>query len=165
MPISPTYTVPLASTARPTGMLNRTALLGCLVLLMSFFPADKAGLFDNCPISRLVDFGGTLGSQPAITLAGVLLVSILVTAETAAVLVRLRFTLLFIAGFSAAAILLNGLYGISKNEATPSWCLWSCASTATIWLLFYLGADVARITAVAWSPSRRGMSTSMSTTS
>ena len=27
--------------------------------------------------------------------------------------------------FDSAAILLNRLYGISKNQATPSWCLCS----------------------------------------
>jgi len=56
-----------------------------------------------------------------------------------------RFTLLFVAGFAAAAMLLSGLYGISKNDATPSWCLWSTAITAALWLTLYLLADVARI--------------------
>jgi predicted acyltransferase len=53
-----------------------------------------------------------------------------------------RFTLLFIAGTAAGALLLNGLYGISKNNATPSWCLWACAITAALWLLFYFISDV-----------------------
>ncbi len=128
---------------------QRTALLGCFVLLMSLYPADKAGLFDHWFVSRFVDVGGTLGSLPAITLAGVLLATILVTADTATVAARIRFTLLFIGGCAAAAVLLNGLYGISKNAATPSWCLWSCVSTATLWLIFYLCADVGRVTALA----------------
>ena len=128
---------------------HRTALLGCVALLMCFFAADKAGFFDNCPISHFVDFGTTLGSQPAITVAGVLLATILLTADTVATAARVRFTLLFIAGFSAAALLLNGLYGISKNEATPSWCFWSCANTATFWLIFYLLADVRGLTRLA----------------
>jgi predicted acyltransferase len=55
---------------------------------------------------------------------------------------RGRFTLWFVLGCSAAALLLNGLYGISKNQATPSWCFWSCAITAALWYLFYLVADV-----------------------
>jgi predicted acyltransferase len=37
---------------------------------------------------------------------------------------------------------LHGLYGINKNSATPSWCLWACAITAALWLLFYFLADV-----------------------
>ena len=55
---------------------------------------------------------------------------------------RITFTTLFIAGFAAGALLLQGLYGINKNSATPSWCLWACAITATLWLLFYYGCDV-----------------------
>jgi heparan-alpha-glucosaminide N-acetyltransferase len=39
-------------------------------------------------------------------------------------------------------LLANGLYGISKNNATPSWCLWSAAITAALWLVFYLWIDV-----------------------
>lgn len=34
--------------------------------------------------------------------------------------------------------MLDGLYGINKNAATPSWCLWACAITAAIWLLLHL---------------------------
>jgi len=127
---------------------QRTALLGCVVLLMCFFPGDKAGLFDNFFVSKFVDLGGSLGSQAAITVAGVLLATILITPDTATPRSRLRFTLLFMGGFAAAAILVNGLYGISKNEATPSWCLWSCVSTSAIWLLFYLVMDAGRLTAV-----------------
>jgi predicted acyltransferase len=39
-------------------------------------------------------------------------------------------------------MLTTGLYGISKNNATPAWCLWSSAITAALWLIFYLWVDV-----------------------
>ncbi len=99
---------------------NRTALLGSVALLMSLYVADRHGAFDHFWLNHYVGVGGTLGSQAAITVSGILLVSILLTPETATVQVRLRFTILYIAGFSAAALLLNGLYGINKNSATPS---------------------------------------------
>jgi predicted acyltransferase len=73
---------------------------------------------------------------------GVLLASILVAADIATVWARARFTLLFALSCAAGAMLLNGLYGISKNNATPSWCLWSCAITAILWLGFYFMSDV-----------------------
>jgi predicted acyltransferase len=120
---------------------NRTALLGCAVLLMCLFPADKKGAFDNFWLGNYVGIGETLGSQGAITVAGILLASILLAPEAASHWLRTKFTLLYIAGFSAAALLLRGLYGISKNSATPSWCLWSCAITGALWLLFYHLAD------------------------
>ena len=124
---------------------HRTALLACLALLMCLYPADKTGLFDGLALSNLVGIGETLGSQGAITVAGVLLASILLTTDTATVAARVRFTLLFIAGCAAAAIVTKGLYGINKNEATPAWCFWSCAVTAALWLIFYLVTDVRRM--------------------
>ncbi|HUB68415.1 MAG TPA: DUF5009 domain-containing protein [Candidatus Methylacidiphilales bacterium] len=124
---------------------NRTALLGATVLLMCLYPADKNGFFDNFFLGNYVGIGDTLGSQAAITLAGVLLASILVAPRTATDGRRAQFTFLFIIGFSIAAMLLRGLYGINKDDATPSWCLWACAITAALWLIFYFISDVWRI--------------------
>jgi predicted acyltransferase len=127
---------------------HRTALLGCAVLLFCLFPADKTGLFHNFPLSRYVGIGTTLGSLAGIALSGVLLASMLIATNGAGVGARLRFTLLFIGGFAAAALLVNGLYGIDKNAATPSWCLWACAITAALWLFFYFLTDGRRKTSL-----------------
>jgi predicted acyltransferase len=121
---------------------RRTALLGCIALLFCLYPADRKGAFENFWLAHWVGIGEMLGSHAAITLAGVLLATILLTTDTAAPGTRARFTLLFTAGCSAGALLLHRLYGINKNEATPSWCLWACAITAALWLGFYFLADV-----------------------
>jgi predicted acyltransferase len=121
---------------------NRTALLGCMVLLFCLYPADRKGTFEDFWLGDYVGIGETLGSQAAIAVAGVLLASILVTSSTNTAAARTRFTLLFVAGCSSAALLLHRLYGINKNSATLSWCLWACAITAFLWLLFYFLADV-----------------------
>jgi len=132
---------------------NELALLGCVVLLLGLYPADQTGLFNNFWLGRYVGIGGTLGSQSSITVAGLLLVSILVPESSRARTVR--FTLLFILGFAAAALLFNGLYGINKNEATPSWCLWTCAIIAALWLILHGVCDrapaprLAKVLAVA----------------
>jgi len=120
----------------------RTALLGCVVLLFCLYPADQAGAFDGFWLKRIVGIGSMLGSQGAIAVAGMLLASILLTPDANTIRARAKFALLFIAGCSAGALLLHGLYGINKNQATPSWCLWACAITAALWLLFYFLADV-----------------------
>jgi predicted acyltransferase len=114
---------------------QRTALLGCMVLLLCLYPADKSHAFDNFWLARYVGVGETLGALAA-------LASTLVAADTVTARLRLRFTYGFIAGTAAGALLLHGLYGISKNNATPSWCLWACAITAALWLGFYLVSDV-----------------------
>jgi heparan-alpha-glucosaminide N-acetyltransferase len=121
---------------------NRTALLGCMALMTSFYAADRNGFFENFWPNHIVDFGGTLGSQAGITVAGLLLGSVLVTPDTRTHGTRIKFALWFVVGFAFAAMLTKGLYGISKNEATPSWCLWASAVTAALWILFYLWADV-----------------------
>ena len=128
---------------------HRTALLGCVVLMTCFFAAANKHFFDNFWPAQFVDFGGTLGSQAAITVAGLLLASIIVAPDRTALKSRVKFTLLFIGGFVFAALLLNSLYGISKNNATPSWCLWSSAITAALWLGFYFFCDVKPVNAVA----------------
>jgi predicted acyltransferase len=121
---------------------SRTALLGMTVLLLSLYPAEQTGAFEGFWLARYVGIGSMLGSHPGITLAGVLLGTLLMSGEPAAAWPRIRFALLFVAGFAAAAWLLHGLYGINKNSATPSWCLWACAITALLWVIFYLVADV-----------------------
>jgi predicted acyltransferase len=121
---------------------QRTGLLGCFVLLMCLYPADRKGAFDHSWLSHYVGIGGTLGSQAAITVAGLLLASILVTPDTATTRSRARFALLFVTGCAASALLLHRLYGINKNAATPSWCLWACAITAALWLIFHFLCDL-----------------------
>jgi heparan-alpha-glucosaminide N-acetyltransferase len=116
---------------------NAVALLGCVVLLLGLYPADRAGLFDGVWLGRYLGIGEMLGAHPSITVAGLLLASILVPIEKPSRARTVRFTLLFVLGFAAAALLLSGLYGINKNQATPSWCLWACAITAALWLILH----------------------------
>jgi heparan-alpha-glucosaminide N-acetyltransferase len=128
---------------------NAVALLGCMVLLLALYPADKSGFFDSFWLSRYVGLGETLGSQSAITVAGLLLASILPPSGKLGLIAKLRFTAWFVLGCAAAALLLEGLYGINKNEATPSWCLWACVVTALLWLVFHLLSDIGSIHPVA----------------
>ncbi|MCC7376226.1 MAG: DUF5009 domain-containing protein [Verrucomicrobiales bacterium] len=121
---------------------HRTAILGCLALLMCLFPADRAGAFEGFWLARIVGIGDVLGALPAISVAGLLLGSMVSQAESISLTARAKFTLWFVAGCSAAALLLHPLYGISKNQATPSWCFWSCAITATAWFIFHLACEV-----------------------
>src|SRR5258708_21723887 len=76
--------------------------------------------------------------------AGLMLPTILKPPDTSTHARRIRFTLCFALACAAAALLLQPLYGIIKNDATPSWCLWACAVTAICWLILYLVTDVAR---------------------
>lgn len=121
---------------------NRTALLACAVLMMCLYPAAREGKFGHSWFTRSVQIGTMLGSQAAISVFGVLLASILRSADTSAVRARLRFALFMIAGLSIGAVLVKHEWGINKIKATPAWCLWSSAITAGLWVIFYLFCDV-----------------------
>jgi predicted acyltransferase len=122
--------------------LNRTAILGCMVLLMCLFAADRAGAFEGFWLPRFVGIGESLGSLAAISTGGLLLGSRLAANDGNPFKSRTVFTIWFVLGCAAAALLLNRTYGISKNSATPSWCLWSCAITAALWYVCYLICDI-----------------------
>ena len=121
---------------------NRTAILGCMALLFCLFATNKMGAFEGFWLGKILGIGEMLGSLPAISLGGLLLGSMLTAADMADRGTRRRFTIWFVAGCVAAALLLNPAYGISKNRATPPWCLWACAITAALWYGFYLVCDV-----------------------
>jgi len=128
---------------------QRTAILSCMVLLMCLFVADRSGAFEGLWLNKIVGIGETLGSQGAIAVGGLLLGSMLTAADLTGLKPRTRFTLGFITACAAAALLLNRAYGISKNNATPSWCLWACAITAALWYLLYVISDVRPIKSIS----------------
>jgi len=121
---------------------NRVALLGCMVLLLCLFVADRKGAFDGFWLADVVGIGETLGSQASITVAGMIIATLLLTPDTQDHWPRVRFAILFALACAAAALLVHRLYGISKNNATPSWCLWACAIATLFWVNFYLISDV-----------------------
>jgi predicted acyltransferase len=139
----------LGATAFLIFRTNLTALLGCAVLMMCLYPANRLGMFDNYWIGQQVNVGVAFGSRAAITALGVILGAKLLSSGPRAIGERVRFTLLLIAACAAAALLLGGLYGVSKELATPSWSLWGCVATAALWLLFYFIADVSPVNFIA----------------
>ncbi len=114
---------------------NRTGLLGAMALLFCVYVAFREGLLD----SRWLG-GGTIGSLPAIAVGGVLL-GTLVYGHTLSARERGMAIMVFIGFTAAAAWLLRPLYGIGKNPATLSWCLWSIAITSAAWVAFHWFVD------------------------
>jgi heparan-alpha-glucosaminide N-acetyltransferase len=128
---------------------SAVALLASMVLLLALYPADKTGAFDGFWLNRYLGIGDMLGALPSIGVGGLLLASILPPSGQPRLAARLRFTVWFGCGCAAGACLLKGLYGINKNEATPSWCLWACVFTAIVWLVFHILSDLGPIHPVA----------------
>src|SRR5262249_4042736 len=89
------------------------------------------------------DIGSAFGSQAAITMAGVCIGSMLLpTSEHQSPGSKMRFACIFAIAMCIAGLILRN-YGISKNAATPTWCLWAAAITTALWVVLYAIIDVA----------------------
>jgi len=115
---------------------SRAALSGAIALLMCVYIAFREGLLTSPWVG-----GGVIGSQPAIAVAGVFL-GTLVFPDCLPSPARFRSALALIGCSAAGAWLLRPLYGIGKNAATPSWCLWSIAITGSAWLVLHWIIDL-----------------------
>ena len=132
---------------------HRTALLGVTTLLYGLYIADRSGTFEGLTVAKYVSIGETLGSQAAIATTGLLLAATLGASGLPSALSRLNFAAWLMVWCAIGAFLLEKAYGISKNDATPSWCLLACVSTIALWLIFHWLADVGpwKILAKPWS--------------
>ncbi|MHB9028520.1 MAG: DUF5009 domain-containing protein [Candidatus Latescibacterota bacterium] len=115
---------------------SRTVLAGAMAILFCVYVAFREGLLSSPWFG-----GGTIGSHPAIAVAGVFL-GTLVFPGALPVFDRFRSALALIGFTAAGALLLRPLYGIGKNAATPSWSLWAIAITGAVWALLYWLIDL-----------------------
>ena len=142
-------------------------LAGAAVCLASYY-GDQVGLFSKVadkpwlePFTPVVDSARWLirqvhafvvwhGSLYALTMAGAALGT---TMTAQAGLPPGRKRLLWAGGLvlfaAAAALALDGTYGINKIRSTPSWVLWSMAFTTATWMLLYAVIDLAGCVAPA----------------
>jgi predicted acyltransferase len=126
---------------------NLAVLIAAITLLIGMYIGDKTGCLDFLGILKeYLWFGGFIGGHSAITLAGVL-VGILFSKDSLFTEPRARigWSLLFALFLFVFGYFLRPLYGISKNLATPTWCLYSSAICAVIFCILYWLVDLKRI--------------------
>ncbi|MFH1569148.1 MAG: DUF5009 domain-containing protein, partial [Gemmatimonadota bacterium] len=123
-------------------------MVGAIGLLYSVYLAAGMGYFDGLWITQYVGIGSALGSHGAITVAGVVLGTMLGPRSPLGTHgSRIGWGILFAAGLAAAGILLHTLHDVhrmfifNKNAATPPWCLVSSAITAALWVAVYWLVD------------------------
>jgi heparan-alpha-glucosaminide N-acetyltransferase len=131
---------------------SSAALVGAAAVLMCMYFADKAGAFRHFAIplgfhtfhpSSVVSFGETLGSQAAISMLGVAIgATLLPRSVIGTPIERVRYSAVLLVLMALGALLLHKTFGINKNSATPSWCLWSAAITTALWIVLYWVVDV-----------------------
>jgi heparan-alpha-glucosaminide N-acetyltransferase len=120
---------------------RREWLVAAVALLTAMFLADKKGAFDSIWLSRHVGFGTMLGSHAGLTMAGVVLGSVILD-RTFSPPQRLRFAVSFAGLLLIGAALTYKLYGVNKNDATPAWCLTCAVATCLLWVLFSVPIDL-----------------------
>lgn len=125
------------------------ALLGGMALFYLLFMAEHAGLFTGATHPSATNYTTSFASHAAIVLAGAMLGSMVQpTSSCQTPMSRVRWTLLFAGGLYLASVFLHALRGlgeiviVSKNLATPTWCLRTAAYSALLWLAIYLIVDV-----------------------
>jgi heparan-alpha-glucosaminide N-acetyltransferase len=126
---------------------NLPAMIGILALFIALYIGDKNGRLDFlAPISKYIWLGGHIGGHSSITLAGMIIATLFLEgspAQTARI--RMKWIAAFALMLYLAGYLLRPLYGISKNNATPTWCLYSSAMCCLIFLLLYWIVDLKKI--------------------
>ncbi len=132
---------------------NQLALLGGAALLFLFDMAVNAGMLKGYPFLQYVwpgfYIGYTLGSHPAIVVLGVVLgIEIRKHLDRSDHASIMKWSFGFGAFLFIAGVLLHQLnhidtiFIISKNLATPPWCLVSSAFTVWIWMAIYWIVDM-----------------------
>lgn len=121
---------------------SRVALLLAMGALLAVFVLDQnKDFFGGWPLHGHVDYGSMLGSQAAISVAGVILGTVILdpNLDTRRRLIwAVALTLLF----ALTAIAMYRPWGINKNDATPAWCMICAAVTCALWIVLSLIIDV-----------------------
>ena len=131
------------------GLIGWDYLVGCIVylicrgrvvptllfmlMLLSLFMLDRRDVFDGFWLSDIVGIGDTLGTQGAVTVAGVMLAGELRRRQDAR-----GFAIGLMLINIVAALLLGHIYGYNKNACTPGYGLLACGVTTGLWLLMDL---------------------------
>lgn len=128
------------------------AMMGALGLLTILYIADRSGAFrDLTFIQKYVGVGEKFGAHPSIVVAGMIVGLLFLPASPAQTpWQRIRWLLVFACGLAAGGFWLRPLYGISKNHATPAWCLLCSAICCVMYAFLYWLMDVKHVTRWAW---------------
>ncbi len=140
------------------GLIGRVYLAACILyypvrnvkwapaaILAGLTALNIASRLGMTPLQRLLPYAlwpFDSGELPSIAMAGIVTYQIFFEGRWAATFERkttlaLGFAaLLFAGGFASTSL------GISKNAATPAWCLYSCGISVTLLLAIYWLADV-----------------------
>ena len=116
-------------------------LLFAAAMLIFWYIAGRHGLLNDVPV--LAGRHTIIGSHPAITVMGTAVGAFLLNRPSG------RSVFNWMTRYAIIAVLLaifsNVLYGMNKNDSTPSWCFISAAVAVALLMCFYGIADVKKL--------------------
>jgi len=126
-------------------------MMGVLALLIALYIGDESGALRSLAfVSQYVSIGHHIAAHAAIAVAGVIVgVLFLEHSPCTTPARRIAWIVAFATGLFMAGFLLRPLYGISKNGATPTWCLYSSGICCVVYLVLYWLIDLKHVT--RWS--------------
>jgi heparan-alpha-glucosaminide N-acetyltransferase len=128
------------------------AMMGMLGFFIALFVGDASHALDwpLYYVKQVLAVGPHIGGHAMITTAGMIVSSLFFgAAKEKTPAARIQWIVVFGIMMMAAGYLFWPLYGISKNAATPTWCLFSAAFCCWIFALLYWIIDVKKI--VTWA--------------
>ncbi len=119
-------------------------LMGSVAILIAAYIGDKSGMLDFLGHLRdYLNIGGHIGGHSAITVCGMLVIIVVKgCGGDGAARERLKWIVTFGGGLLLAGYLLRSAYGISKNDASPTWCLYSAGICCCIFAVLHWVVDV-----------------------
>lgn len=123
---------------------NLPAMIGMLRLFIALYISDRNGRLDFlAPITQYLWLGGHIADHSSITLAGVIVATTFLDGSSDQTSwSRMKWIATFAVMLYLAGYLLRPLYGISKINATPTWCLYSSSLCCCAFLLLYWLVDI-----------------------
>jgi heparan-alpha-glucosaminide N-acetyltransferase len=124
------------------------AIVGMMAFFIALFVGDASHAFDHALyyVKQVVAVGPHIGGHAMITTAGMVVSSLFFgDAKLMAPGRRITWMILFGSMLMIAGFCFVPLYGISKNAATPAWCLYSAAYCSWIFAALYWLVDVKQI--------------------
>jgi heparan-alpha-glucosaminide N-acetyltransferase len=129
------------------------ALMGMLGLFIALFVGDASHALD-APlyyVKQYLALGPHIGGHAMITTAGMIVSSLFLDASRMTEpFKRIKWIIVFGVLMMAAGFFFRPLYGISKNAATPTWCLYSAAFCCFLFTGLYWLVDVKKISRWAY---------------
>jgi heparan-alpha-glucosaminide N-acetyltransferase len=127
---------------------GQAALMGMLGVCIALFVGDASHALD-APLYYVKQFlavGPHIGGHVMITTAG-MIVSVLFLdgSPIQDPMKRIRWIVVFGLMMTVVGYLFRPLYGVSKNAATPAWCLYSAACCCYLFAALYWLVDVKKI--------------------